>query len=333
MDSLFSEKDKFPLPPLPTFINHQWNVKDMEQIIHIESISQVYSYFHAKMPPHPLITLIRRWPKTGLDLIRARFTSDLYLIAMKREISGSFQYGRSSYDFQEGTMVFMGPGQVANFSHSPLKADKETPSQGWTMLFHPDLIRKSELGKMIYKYSFFSYDTNEALHLSEKERLFINTLVDTIDEEIHQNMDRHSQELIVQNLETILKYSNRYYDRQFYTRTNMNKDFVSRFEQFLKVYFASNKLTNQGMPTLDQCGEALNMSGSYLSDLLRMETGRSAKDHIHGYLIEQAKTILLNSPDSVSQVAFTLGFDYPQNFSKLFKSKTGMSPSEYRNPN
>ncbi|MEM7551471.1 MAG: helix-turn-helix transcriptional regulator [Bacteroidota bacterium] len=305
----------------------------MEQIIHIRSIAQAYSYLHAEVPPHPLITLIKRWPKTDLDLTQARFTSDLYLMAMKREINGSFQYGLSSYDFQEGTMIFIGPGQVANFSHAALYADKETPSTGWTILFHPDLIRKSELGKIIHKYSFFSYDTNEALHLSEKERRFLNTLVDTIDEEIHQNMDRHSQELIVQNLETILKYSSRYYDRQFYTRTNLNKDLVSKFEQFLKSYFDSEALMNEGMPTLDQCGEAMNMSGPYLSDLLRTETGRSAKDHIHRYLIEQAKTILLNSTDSVSQVAFSLGFDYPQNFSKLFKSKTGMSPSEYRDLN
>lgn len=305
----------------------------MEQIIHIESIAQVYHYLHADGPPHPLITLIRRWPKTDLDLTQVKFTSDLYLLAMKREIKGSFQYGRSFYDFQEGTMIFIGPGQVANFSHAALNADKETPSQGWTLLFHPDLIRKSELGKLMHKYSFFGYDTNEALHLSEKERRFLNTLSDTIDEEINQNMDRHSQELIVQNLETILKYSSRYYDRQFYTRTNLNQDFVSKFEQYLKSYFTSEALINQGAPTLNQCGEALNISGPYLSDLLRAETGRSAKDHIHGYLIEHAKTILLNSTDSVSQVAFTLGFDYPQNFSKLFKSKTGMSPSEYRNLN
>ena len=302
----------------------------MEQIIHIESIAQVYQYLDADEPPHPLITLIRKWPKMNLDLSQVRLTSDLYLVAMKREIQGSFQYGRSSYDFQEGTMLFIGPGQVANFSHATLNADKTTPSQGWTLLFHPDLIRKSELGKMIHKYSFFGYDVNEALHLSEKERRFLNTIADTIDEEINQNIDRHSQDLIVQNLETILKYSSRYYDRQFYTRTNLHQDLISRFEQYLRSYFASESLLNEGAPTLHHCGEALDISGPYLSDLLRVETGRSAKDHIHGYLIEQAKMILLSSKDSVSQVAFTLGFDYPQNFSKLFKSKTGMSPSEYR---
>ncbi len=305
----------------------------MEQIIHISSIADVYRYFHAATPSHPLITIIRKWPKTELDLAQVRFTSDLYYMALKREIRGSFQYGRSSYDFQEGTMLFIGPGQVANFSHAAQYADTVTPSDGWTILFHPDLIRKSELGRTIDQFAFFGYDTNEALHLSEKERQFLHTLVDTIEQEIHQNMDRHSQELIVQNLETILKYCSRYYDRQFYTRTSLNKDLISQFEIFLKSYFTSDQIRVRGVPTIDQCGEALNMSGPYLSDLLRSETGRSAKDHIHGYLIDRAKTILLNSNDSVSQIAFAFGFEYPQNFSKLFKSKTGLSPSEYRNLN
>ena len=285
------------------------------------------------MPPHPLITLIRRWPKTDLDLTQVKFSSDLYMMSMKREIRGSFQYGRNAYDFQEGTMLFIGPGQVAKFEQMPLYAEIDTPSTGWTILFHPDLIRKSELGRTIDRYSFFGYETHEALHLSVKERQFLNTLADTIEQEIHQNTDRHSQELIVQNLETILKYSSRYYDRQFYTRTNLNKDLVSKFERFLKDYFSSEKLVDQGMPGIDQCGEAMGMSGPYLSDLLRTETGRSAKDHVHAHLIEKAKTSLLNSNDPVSQVAYALGFDYPQNFSKLFRAKTGMSPSEYRSLN
>lgn len=305
----------------------------MKEIIHIGSIAEVYNFLEAELPPHPLITVIRKWPKTDLDLREVNFTSDLYYMAMKREIRGSFKYGRSDYDFQEGTMLFIGAGQVASFSHAVEHANTETASQGWTILFHPDLIRKATLGKTIHQYSFFNYEINEALHLAEKERRFLNTLVDTIEMEIHQNMDRHSQELIIQNLETILKYSNRYYDRQFYTRTNINKDLASQFERFLQSYFASEELSEKGLPTIDQCGQALNMSGPYLSDLLRTETGRSAKDHIYGYLIERAKTKLLNSNDSVSQVAFSLGFDYPQNFSKLFKSKTGMSPSEYRNLN
>ncbi len=302
-------------------------------IIHVKSIAEVYRFLESETPAHPLITVIRRWPKPKVDLLQVKFTSDLYYMAMKREISGSFRYGRNSYDFQEGTMIFIGPGQVANFSHAVEFMNKDTPSEGWTILFHPDLIRKSKLGEMIHQYSFFEYETNEALHLSEKERSFINTLVDTIEEELNQNMDRHSQELIVQNLETILKYSSRYYDRQFYTRTNYNKDLVSKFNQFLRTYFESEELSIKGIPTIDECGKALNMSGPYLSDLLRMETGKSAKQHIYAQLIERSKTILLNSTEPVSQIAYQFGFEYPQNFSKLFKSKTGYSPTEYRNSN
>lgn len=302
-------------------------------IIHIRNIAEVYKYLLAETPPHPLITIIRRWPEVNVDLAQVKFTSDLYYMAMKREISGSFQYGRNSYDFQEGTMIYIGPGQIANFSHAAELAGKGTASEGWTILFHPDLIRKSTLGEMIHNYSFFEYDTNEALHLNEKERKFINTLVDTIEEELEQNMDRHSQELIIQNLETILKYSSRYYDRQFYTRTNFNKDLVSKFNQYLRSYFESDEIMEKGIPTIDQCGEALSMSGPYLSDLLRTETGKSAKDHIYTHLIERSKTVLLNSSEPVSQIAYKFGFEYPQNFSKLFKSKTGMSPSEYRTLN
>ncbi|MEN8794505.1 MAG: helix-turn-helix transcriptional regulator [Flavobacteriales bacterium] len=155
-------------------------------------------------------------------------------------------------------------------------------------------------------------------------------MVDNIEIEMNQNIDKHSQDLIIHNIETILKYSKRYYDRQFYTRTNVNKDIVGEFEKFLTTYFSSDELTEKGIPSLTQCGEALNLSGSYLSDLLKIETNRSAKDHIHSFIIEKAKTILLNSSSSISEVAFGLGFNYPQHFSKLFKNKTGKSPSEYR---
>ena len=301
-----------------------------KEVIHINSIAEVYDFLKEGNPPHPLVTVIRKWPKFDLEVSELKVFSDLYFIAYKSGISGSFKYGRNSYDYQEGTIVFTAPGQIATYSLSRMN---EARPEGWAILFHPDLIRKSELGKKITQFSFFHYDTHEALHLSEKERQFLSTLVDTIELEISQNIDRHSQELIVQNIETILKYCNRYYDRQFYTRTSLNQDLISKFEHFLKEYFASTELQEKGIPTLNQCGEALNMSGAYLSDLLRSETGRSALDHIHNYLIDHAMTSLLSSSEPVSQVAYQLGFEYPQNFSKLFKSKTGMSPSEYRNLN
>lgn len=301
----------------------------MSAIIHIRTIDEMYKMWKNIKPVHPLITVIREWPKADFDMSQFKFTSDLYFLALKGEVSGAFKYGRSSYDYQEGTLIFMGPGQVATFS----KRSDRTIGIGWTILFHPDLIRRSELGRTIKDYSFFNYEINEALHLSDKETQFLNALVDKIEQEIHQNIDKHSQDLIIHNLEAILKYSNRYYDRQFYTRTNLNKNYVSEFEQYLQDYFASSDLPEKGIPTVAQCGEALHMSGSYLSDLLKIETGRSAKDHIYGHLIDLAKTSLLSSTRSVSEVAFDLGFEYPQHFSKLFKNKTGMSPSEYRNQN
>jgi AraC-like DNA-binding protein len=204
---------------------------------------------------------------------------------------------------------------------------------GWTIIFHPDLIRKSELGAKIKEYSFFDYDIHHALHISDLEKETLRQLVERIELELQQNIDKHSQDLIVANLDTILKYCLRYYERQFYSRSNQNKDIIIRFESYLKKYFASEDLKLNGMPTLTACGKALNISGSYLSDLLRIETGKSAKEHIHANLIDKAKTQLLNSNFSINEIAFSLGFNYPQHFSKLFKSKTGFNPSEYRNLN
>jgi AraC-like DNA-binding protein len=299
----------------------------MSDFYRIKNISQVHQMFGLAKPVHPLIAIIRNWPEIDFNFGDTKITSDLFFLSMKGKMSGtSFQYGRNRYDFEEGTLVFLAPDQVASFT-SPLE---ELDQSGWTILFHPDLIRQSELGRTIKDFSFFNYDANEALHLSEKEKIFLKSLVDKIDLEMNQNIDKYSQGLIIQNLETILKYCNRYYDRQFYSRSNMNMDYVTQFELFLKDYFASEELQDKGLPTLTMCGKALNMSGPYLSDLLKMETGSSAKDHIHSFIIEKAKTTLLNSKDSISQIAFSLGFEYPQHFSKLFKSKTEMSPSEYR---
>ena len=302
----------------------------MADIYRIKSVSEVHQMFGLDKPKHPLITIIRKWPQIDFDFGNVKLTSELYLLSMKGKMKGTtFQYGKNSYDFDDGTLVFLAPNQVASFA-DPIE---ELDDSGWTILFHPDLIRKSELGKAIRNYSFFNYETNEALHLSDKEKKSLFELVKKIDLELNQNIDKHSQEIIIQNLESILKYSNRYYDRQFYTRTNLNKDFVSKFEQYLQSYFSSSDLSEMGIPSVKQCGEAMNMSGSYLSDLLKIETGSSAKDHIHSFLIEKAKTTLLNSSFSISEIAFSLGFKYPQHFSKLFKGKVGASPSEYRNMN
>ena len=301
----------------------------MSDFFHIKSIAEVHRLFGLEKPLHPLITIIKEWPQIDFDFGNTKLTSDLYLFGLKGNIKGTFKYGRNSYDYEEGTLAFIAPNQVTTFDH----ADAELDNNGWNILFHPDLIRKSELGKTIKNYSFFEYGSNEALHVSEKEKHMLTALVQRIEIELQQNIDKHSQELIIVNLESIIKYCHRYYDRQFYTRTNLNKDFITIFEKHLEAYFASDELKNTGLPTVTQCGKALNMSGSYLSDLLKLETGRSAKDHIHTFIIEKAKTALLNTNSTVSEVAYDLGFEYSQHFSKLFKSKTGINPSKYRSMN
>jgi len=305
-------------------------MKKNKDIIRIKSISQAHQFLGLEKPKHPLITIYRHTPQVITNTIDLSFTSDLYYIAMKDSIKGSLQYGRNSYDFEEGMMLFMAPNQVYI---TPEEVETDDENLGWSLLFHPDLIRKSNLGKIIDDFSFFDYEVNESLHLSDKEKKTINDLIEKIDNEIEQNIDRHSQELINVNLESLLKYCKRYYERQFFTRANWNKDYISKFEKYLKNYFSSNELIEKGIPTIQQCGAALNMSGHYLSDLLKAETGKSAREYIHLQLINKAKSALLNTNQSVSEIAYTLGYEYPQNFSKIFKSKTGLSPSEYRKLN
>ncbi|NET35708.1 MAG: AraC family transcriptional regulator [Cyanothece sp. SIO1E1] len=305
-------------------------MKRNNDIIRLDTISQVHSLLGLARPKHPLITVYRHTPQIVANTINLSFSGNLYYIAMKDSIKGSLQYGRNSYDFEEGMMMFLAPNQVYT---TPEEVETDNESLGWSILFHPDLIRKSHLGQIIDRFSFFDYDVNEALHLSDREKQTINELVEKIENEIVQNIDRHSQELINVNLESLLKYCKRYYERQFYTRTNWNQDYIIRFEKYIKNYFSSNELSEKGVPTIQQCGEALNMSGHYLSDLLKAETGKSAKEHIHLHLVNKAKSALLNTNQSVSEIAFIMGFEYPQNFSKMFKSKTGLSPTEYRKLN
>lgn len=306
----------------------------MQEILNIKSISQFHEILGLPLPQHPLISLIDEnealnKPNMNEELFDIRFSCDMYAIMYKDKISGSIGYGRNSYDFQEGTIIFSSPGQVFT---SPNKDDLKG-KKGWTLLFHPDLIRKSILGGKMDTYSYFSYDVNEALHLSPKEEKFFFDLTQKIQEEYSQNIDSHSQTLIISNLELLLNYCMRFYDRQFYTRTNVNGDFVVEFETVLNDYFKSKKNEVEGLPSANYFGEQLNMSTNYLSDLLKKETGKGIKEHVDGYVIEQAKLILLNSNKKVNEIAYGLGFDYPQSFTRLFKKKTGRSPVDYRKLN
>jgi len=261
----------------------------------------------------------------GKDL---RINNHLYFISLKENIQGAFQYGRNSYDFQEGSLVFMRPKQITSNS-----GNTEPDLGGWSIFFHPDLIRVSSLSNSILQYSFFDYDSNEALHISEKEKNALTAIIQKIEIEINQNIDEHTQEIIIHNIESLLKYSQRYFDRQFLTRKNLSKDFVIKFEKYLLTYFESNLPSEKGIPSVQECGENLGMSGKYLSDLLKKETGRSITEHIHLHIVEKAKNELLNSNIPISQIAFSLGFDYPQHFSKIFKNNAGVSPKEYRSLN
>ena len=300
----------------------------MSKFYHTKSISEAHQFLGMQPPAHPLITIIREWPQVDFDFANTKMTSDLFIVGMKGG-AGSIMYGRNSYDYDKGTMVFTAPKQALTFNNNI----DYTSYKGWTILFHPDLIRKSVLGREIDKFSFFDYSVNEALHISDKEHNLLNDFVRHIEIEINQNIDKHSQELIITNLHSILKYCQRFYDRQFFTRSNLNKDYVILFEKYLENYFSSELLSNNGLPTVAHVGEALNMSARYLSDLLKVETGRTAKDHIHDFIIEKAKTLLLGSNTSVSEIAYGLGFDYPQHFGKLFKLKTGLNPTDFRTLN
>ena len=303
----------------------------MEEIIKIDNISQVHDFLRLDKPTHPLVSVL--WQGKDLakvDFKNLKFNLDFYQVILKSKFLGKIKYGRNSYDFQEGTLVFTSPNQVITFDG---EHENDTDEKAWSILFHPDLIRNSNLGQNIQDYSFFSYESNEALHLSDGEKSSLLDLVFKLEKEIAHSIDKHSQKLIVTNIELILDYCLRYYDRQFYTRSNVNKSTIVEFEKLLHSYYQSEKQLTLGIPTVKYCGEQLNLSPNYLSDLLKKETGRNAQEHIHFYVLEKAKTNLLNSKEPVGQIAFDLGFEYQQHFSKIFKSKIGMSPSEYRNMN
>ena len=302
----------------------------MNEIIHIKSITEASKAFGLPSPKHPLVNVV--WAKDMPDFssyLGVKYNTDLFAVSLKDGMEGSMGYGRNSYDFSDGTMVFSKPNQVLSIEEKTIASD----ARGWMLAFHPDLIRKSGLGKTIGYYNFFDYEVHEALHLSDQEKSTLTDLVKKIELEINQNIDKHSQKLIIATIELILDYCNRFYDRQFYVRTNLHQDHVTEFENFLKYYFNSEKPATLGLPSVKYCGEQLNMSSNYLSDLLKKETGKSAKDHIYAFVVNRAKNKLLGSTASVSEIAYDLGFEYPQHFSKLFKKQTGMSPVKYRHQN
>lgn len=299
-----------------------------DSFLKIESISQLHQMMGYDKPDHPLITVLDpqgiRIPDSFRDM---RVVSGFYAVWLKTTACG-MEYGRNHYDFEEGALVFTAPQQVVS-----VKGDVAAEEDGWMLFFHPDLIRATNLGEKIGQYTFFSYEVHEALHLSDAERATITQCAQNIKSEYRQRIDDHSQSVIVSNIELLLNYCSRYYTRQFNTRATANKDLLSRFERVLKDYFESGQLIQKGTPTVQELAEKVHLSPDYLSDLLRKETGRSAKDHINDFIVEKAKYLLLSGQDTISGIAYELGFNYPHYFSRLFKAKTGQTPQEFRSSN
>jgi len=292
----------------------------------IRSISELHAISGFDKPTHPLISVIdvSKW-EIGPEWVGRKMRSDLYSIALK-DASCGMDYGRNAYDFSEGVLIFTAPDQVVSVN----KEQKLGAIKGWMIFFHPDLIRNTLLGKHIDDYGFFAYDVHEALHLSDAEQNTLNDRVDLIRSEIGARIDGHSQRVIVSTIELLLNYSQRYYERQFHTRTAHHTDVVSQFEALLKDYYKQGNFTEKGMPSIEHFAEAVHLSPNYLSDLLKKETGMSTRDQINHFVVEKAKDLLLSEDDPISGVAYRLGFSYPHYFSRLFKARTGMTPNEYR---
>ncbi|MCW3160171.1 helix-turn-helix domain-containing protein [Chryseobacterium oryctis] len=298
----------------------------MKPIIQLHSISEINNFVQNKTR-HPLVAVVN-FSKFDEHLEDGtRVSCDFYCIMFKNYCINNLRYGRQSYDFQDGSLICIAPKQVLTMDN---EIEDKPDKMGWGLFFHRDLLRGTSLGNKINDYTFFSYETSEALHLSDKEKHILFDCVQKIENELQENIDNHSQTLIVSNIELLLNYCNRYYNRQFITRKNTNSNTVSAIKTLLKSYFKNDELKEKGLPTVKFLADNVHLSPSYLSDLLKKETGMNAQDHIHYYLIEEAKNILLNSDSSVSEIAYSLGFEYPQYFSKLFKQKTGSTPQEYR---
>ncbi len=302
----------------------------MNKIIHLETITDMHKMLPQASVKHPLVAVIDFSNYQEQFNSGMKITLGFYSVMFKNICINKIKYGQQPFDFQEGSLICIAPRQVISLDE-PVK--EKVDINGWGVFFHPDLIRGTSLGRTIKEYSFFSYETNEALHLSDKEKQILNDIVQKINSELSENIDKHSQTLIVSNIELLLNYCARYYDRQFITRKTANKNILTKIEDILTNYFQSPNLSENGLPTVKYLADQVHLSPNYLSDLLKKETGMNAQDRIHYFLIEEAKNLLLSSNKSVGELAYLLGFEYPQYFSRLFKSKTGMTPLEYRNSN
>ena len=293
------------------------------KILHIENVCDYNAQLGVETL-HPLVSVVDM--AQAHPIRHTRQTFGFYAIFLKEVMCGDMIYGRQYYDYQEGTLVCLAPGQVIGFEDN----GEVFQPKGWALVFHPDLIRGTALGQHIREYSYFSYEVNEALHLSERERELVIDCMQKIRHELEHAIDRHSKRLITINIEVLLDYCLRFYERQFITRSHVNRDIVSRFEHLLDDYFADGRAQQEGLPTVKSCAEALFLSPNYFGDLIKKETGKTAQEYIQLKLIDAAKDRLLDPSRTVGQVAYELGFQYPQHFTRLFKKVTGQTPTDYR---
>lgn len=295
-----------------------------QNIKKISSIKELHTFMGLPSPLNPLITIIDHSKIINSNQSEnQKLNLDFYNISIKRSFKGKLKYGKNHYDFDDGTMSFIAPNQIIS-----VDSKEDRNSDGWSLLFHPDLIRQHPLGKSIKNYGYFSYEINEALHLSNDEEKTIEAIVQNIQIEINSRLDNFSQDVIVSNLELLLSYCNRFYNRQFITRKMATTDLLTNFDNLLEQNFSHD--SESSLPKVEKLAMQLNVSPSYLSDMLRTLTGQNTQQHIHNKLIEKAKGKLTTTNLSVSEIAYQLGFEYPQSFSKLFKSKTNLTPKEYR---
>lgn len=295
---------------------------------HFDTLSTYLDYLQLPRPEHPMISVLSSRGGGSLPCPRASsppITNDCYTISLKKHVKGTLNYGRTKYDFTNGALIFIAPRQVLQWDESVVFEQK-----GFSINLHEDFLRGTELGSRIRQYGFFSYSTNEALHLSPSEEIQIESIVKNIDIEYQNNQDEFSKEIILSQLDTLLKYANRFYERQFLNRKELSSDLLSRFSSQLSIYFDSGEIERSGMPSIEQIASDISVSQRYLSDTLKRVTGKTATEHIHLRVIDEAKNVLLQPRRSISEVAYKLGFVHPPYFSRLFKKKVGLSPTQYR---
>ncbi len=296
----------------------------MAAILNFDTIHE-YNAFLGIETFHPLISSID-FSKIDKEFKHVRKRYGFYFIFLKQVKCGDLIYGRHQYDYQEGTLVFIGPGQVAGKDDT----GEVFRMQGWGLCFHPDLLRGTALGQKIKDYSFFSYESNESLHMSEREKQTIINCFQEIREEIEHSIDKHSKSIIVANLEVFLNHCLRFYDRQFITREDVNKGILSRFEKELNLYFESDKPQTLGLASVQYFANQVHLSANYFGDLIKKETGKTAQEYVQLKIIDKAKDMLYSPDKSISEIAYKLGFKYPHHFSRMFKKIVGVSPTDYR---